>query len=226
MRALSKFLGGVFLAACCTGAQAQGVDIKAALDRILAHPARDERFVVVDDPDSGKFVQFDMRNDEIAIDLPVVALSAAERERATTLFASAGVSGPRTVTDQQPDGREWPLATFQLGFGGDSARAAEFATRVMQEVFLLPRGMVTPAEWARFVAGTVTPRFPGGFTVSQATGQWRSEGGGIVREASNVLVLVHPDDAASERAVREIVAAYKSAFQQEVRVKARACASF
>jgi hypothetical protein len=91
-----------------------------------------------------------------------------------------------------------------------------------------PNGVVTPEEWAEFLRSTVTPRFPQGLTVWQASGQWRSSDGAILREASHVLNLVHPNDEASEKAVLEIVAAYKSRFQQEavLRVKAHACASF
>ena len=91
-----------------------------------------------------------------------------------------------------------------------------------------PTGVVTPEEWAEFLRGTVTPRFPQGLTVWPASGQWRSAEGPIVREASNVLYLVHPNDEPSETAVLEIVAKYKSQFQQDavLRVKAHACASF
>lgn len=89
-------------------------------------------------------------------------------------------------------------------------------------------GTVTAEEWDGFLSGTVTPRFPQGLTVWQASGQWRSADGAILKEASQVIDLVHPDDESSERAVLEIVAAYKSRFQQEavLRVKADACASF
>jgi hypothetical protein len=91
-----------------------------------------------------------------------------------------------------------------------------------------PGGVVTPEEWAQFLGDTVTPRFPQGLTAWQASGQWKSAQGTIAREASHVLNLVHPDDAASEKAIGEIVAAYKSRFRQEsvLRVRGRACASF
>ena len=91
-----------------------------------------------------------------------------------------------------------------------------------------PDGAVTPQAWAEFLGGTVTPRFPQGLTAWQASGQWRSSGGAIVREATHVLDLVHPDDDSSERAVREIVAAYKARFRQEavLRIKTPACASY
>jgi hypothetical protein len=91
-----------------------------------------------------------------------------------------------------------------------------------------PTGVVTAEQWAGFLGSTVTPRFPEGLTVLEASGQWRGADGVIVREGSHVLNLLHADDAASEKAILEIVAAYKSQFQQEavLRVRTRACASF
>ena len=91
-----------------------------------------------------------------------------------------------------------------------------------------PQGVVTPEEWAEFLRNTVTPRFPQGFTVSLASGQWRGADGTIVRETSHVLQLAHPNDTLGEQAVLEIVAAYKMQFQQEalLRVKIPACVSF
>jgi len=78
-----------------------------------------------------------------------------------------------------------------------------------------PSGQVTAEDWSDFLAGTVTPRFPEGLTAWQASGQWLSASGGIVREPSYVLSLVHPANSADELALREIVDAYKSRFQQE-----------
>ena len=91
-----------------------------------------------------------------------------------------------------------------------------------------PSGVVTPAEWAAFLKDTVTPRFPRGFTHWQTSGQWRGADGMIVLEPSYALNIDHPDDAVSDRAVREIMAVYKSRFQQEAIFRARlqACTSF
>lgn len=88
-----------------------------------------------------------------------------------------------------------------------------------------PTGHVTAEDWSDYLAGTVTPRFPAGLTTWQASGQWRSASGGLVKEPSYVLSLVHPADAASESAIREIVDAYKSRFQQEavLRVRSDVC---
>ena len=90
-----------------------------------------------------------------------------------------------------------------------------------------PSGRVTAEEWAQFLGETVTPRFPAGLTAWQASGQWRSASGAVIQEPSYVLSLVHPESAAAEKAVRELVASYKSRFQQEavLRVKANACMS-
>ena len=90
-----------------------------------------------------------------------------------------------------------------------------------------PTGEVTPAEWAEFLADTVTPRFPAGLTVWPPQGQWRDVDGTPVREDSYVLNLVHPADAANERAIAEIVAAYRERFRQQsvLRVRSLACVS-
>jgi len=91
-----------------------------------------------------------------------------------------------------------------------------------------PNGVVTAEDWAGFLKASVTSRFPQGLTVWPASGQWQSAEGEIVREASLVLNLLHPDDERSETAVRAIAAEYKSRFSQDavLRVKSHACASF
>jgi hypothetical protein len=91
-----------------------------------------------------------------------------------------------------------------------------------------PGGVVSSEDWARFLETTVTPRFPQGLTSSRASGQWRDADGEIVREDSHVLQLLHPDDAATEKAIRELIEAYKTQFQQQavLRIRSHTCASF
>jgi hypothetical protein len=88
-------------------------------------------------------------------------------------------------------------------------------------------GTVSEEEWATFLRTVVTPRFPAGLTAWPASGQWRGADGQVVRENSYVLNLLHPADAAAERAIQAIVAEYKSRFAQEavLRVKAGVCTS-
>lgn len=91
-----------------------------------------------------------------------------------------------------------------------------------------PDGTVSAAEWDAFLRDTVTPRFPDGLTVLGAAGQWRGADGVVVREPSYVLEVMHAEDAASERAIREIADAYKARFRQEavMRVTSPACVAF
>jgi hypothetical protein len=91
-----------------------------------------------------------------------------------------------------------------------------------------PGGAVTDEEWARFLAVTVTPRFPQGLTVFEATGQWRGANGKISREPTRVLRVIHPDDENDEKLVSEIIKTYETQFEQEsvLRVRVDACASF
>jgi hypothetical protein len=90
-------------------------------------------------------------------------------------------------------------------------------------------GSVTDADWADFVARDVTPRFPGGFTVFDATGQWLSpESHQVVREATKVIQLVQPVRGTLPDAVRAVAAAYKTRFKQDaVGIVSKAtCAAF
>lgn len=91
-----------------------------------------------------------------------------------------------------------------------------------------PQGFVSKAEWAAFVESSITPKFPKGLTVLAGAGQWQGASGDIVREPSYVLSLIYPDSAAKDRAIAEIIRAYKQRFQQEtvLRVRSRVCVSF
>ncbi|WP_347988823.1 DUF3574 domain-containing protein [Methylomonas sp. AM2-LC] len=90
------------------------------------------------------------------------------------------------------------------------------------------QGRVTKEAWRDFVSDTITPRFPQGFTVLPAQGQWQNAQGQLVQEESYVLFLIHPDDTESKQRISEIVTAYKNQFQQEavLRVQTPACVSF
>lgn len=91
-----------------------------------------------------------------------------------------------------------------------------------------PGGKVGAADWQSFLGGTVTPRFPQGLSVWPAAGQWRNERGVIVSEEAYVLNIVHAGAAEQDRALQDIVGAYKARFQQEavLRVQAEVCVSF
>ena len=80
---------------------------------------------------------------------------------------------------------------------------------------LRPGGVVTDAEWEGFVDDVVVAAFPDGFTTWPAQGAWRGADGRTIREASHMLSVVHPRDAAVEAAITAIIDRYKAGFAQE-----------
>ena len=77
-------------------------------------------------------------------------------------------------------------------------------------------GIVSDDEWQKFVADFVTPRFPDGFTVDDALGQYL-DGKTLVREKSKQLILIYPRKfkTSSNRKIEEIRSAYIKAFDQK-----------
>ncbi len=88
---------------------------------------------------------------------------------------------------------------------------------------------VDDEEWAAFVAAEVTPRFPSGFTVADAQGQWRDSDTQVIgREPSKLLIVALADEAGGRLALEEITEAYKRQFQQQgvLMVLERSCVSY
>lgn len=94
-----------------------------------------------------------------------------------------------------------------------------------------PASTVSDAQWRQFVDQEISPRFPDGLTVLQATGQWRSRPTDghpveIVHEDSRVVVIFHHGPAparsgsnapadSDEAKIEQIRAAYKARFRQD-----------
>jgi Protein of unknown function (DUF3574) len=78
-----------------------------------------------------------------------------------------------------------------------------------------PAGTISEPEWAVFLAETVTPRFPDGLTVFEASGQWRGPGRRLEREPSRVVEIVHDDSPDARRLIDQIVAIYKARHRQQ-----------
>lgn len=78
------------------------------------------------------------------------------------------------------------------------------------------RARVSEADFIGFVAREVSPRFPEGFTVIDAAGQWRDvRRGTIVHEASKIIEIVLPAGEDNRAKIDAIVEAYKLQFQQQ-----------
>lgn len=75
---------------------------------------------------------------------------------------------------------------------------------------------VTDAQWRAFLAREVTPRFPAGLTVYDATGQWRDEKTkALVREPSKIVRVILAQDAQADDKIDAIAAAYIKRFRQD-----------
>ncbi len=82
----------------------------------------------------------------------------------------------------------------------------------------MPGGQrLSPAQWQAFQNAELQPRFPAGFTVSDATGSWRGPDGRITSDPTKVfLVLAPAAQAATARAgLEQAIAVYRRDFQQQ-----------
>lgn len=87
-----------------------------------------------------------------------------------------------------------------------------------------PQGPVSDADWQSFVDTEITPRFPDGLTQLSAQGQWKGSDGRIAKEASRVVVLLHPATADADAKLGQVIQAYKTRFHQESVLRVRQAA--
>ena len=95
----------------------------------------------------------------------------------------------------------------------DSAVLADrlFCGRMMPD-----GGSVSDEEWNAFVRDVVTPRFPLGFTIWSAHGQWRdNKTGETVREPVMIIEIVHPMTRENGVKIEEIADEYRRRFHQD-----------
>jgi len=128
------------------------------------------------------------------------------------------------------------LAACAGHVSGDPVPAASCEsgdTAMVRDVLYLGRnlpdgGEVSDSSWQAFLDEVVTPRFPGGLTVVEATGQWKGQSGQVERERAEVVTVLHAGDAPARRAIAEVAAEYKHRFQQEavLRERTTACTHF
>ena len=106
---------------------------------------------------------------------------------------------PITRRDNAPTAKLGPAHLERLYFGRNIADTA----------------VVSDSAWAVFVRDVITPRFPEGATVWDASGQWRAPNGVLVREPSYVVELLHAVTPDAETRVQGVIDEYKSRFAQQ-----------
>lgn len=88
---------------------------------------------------------------------------------------------------------------------------------------------VSETAFRRFVDEEVTPRFPDGLTILDASGQYRDrERGTLIREPSKLMLITTSDEAENRDKLAAIAEAYKYRFSQQSvgLILKPACASF
>jgi hypothetical protein len=91
------------------------------------------------------------------------------------------------------------------------------------------RQPLTDAEWGEFVAQTIAPNFPDGFTVFDGEGQWRNpQTGQIAGGPTKILLVAAKPEPDLSRRLSAVIDAYKAQFrQQSVGIITRdSCAAF
>lgn len=112
-------------------------------------------------------------------------------------------------------------ALLTVLWSGPVAAAAECAGEAWVESTLyMGRGLadggtVPDAGVQAFVAETIVPAFPDGFTILDARGHWRDgRTGRAVGETTVVLVVAHPPGPEADAALRRIADTYITRFGQ------------
>jgi hypothetical protein len=129
------------------------------------------------------------------------------------------------------------LTLAALAPGGCAPRTIECAPGAnamsVTEMFfgrdIYGKGEVSEAQWTQFVRDTIIPRFPDGFTVLDATGQYLDTArNAAISEKSKIVIIAAGDDAASRAKLGEIAQTYKTRFEQQAvgMITRPACASF
>ena len=99
---------------------------------------------------------------------------------------------------------------------GDPSRPAEAQWLRTELYFSIGRiegntqDVISPAQWQAFLDTEVTPRFPAGFSVYDAYGQWRDQGAKVPeRLATKVIVKLHEDTPQNAERIEAIRLAWK-----------------
>ena len=90
-------------------------------------------------------------------------------------------------------------------------------------------GAASPERFETFQETVIAPALSEGFTVIEAGGYWRSNRlGQTISEPSRIVVRVHDGSASASGALDQIIAAYKSSFDQEsvLRTDTQVCGRF
>lgn len=127
---------------------------------------------------------------------------------AALFLAVAGCASPPPVSVHTKD----PASSTLQGDASRPAQAQWVRTELYFSVGPLEskEGVISPARWREFLDQEVTPRFPDGFSVLDAYGQWRDHGAREPeRLGTKAIVIVHENDARHGNDIEAIRLAWK-----------------
>lgn len=94
-------------------------------------------------------------------------------------------------------------------------QSAQLVVQVFFGQSVREHGLISRRAWERFVADTVTPALPSGFTTYRAAGQWQDPVTRIIgREPTEVLIVAAPDSPAFRSTIVALADAYRRRFDQ------------
>src|SRR5579862_6545413 len=76
------------------------------------------------------------------------------------------------------------------------------------------KGGVSEVEFAKFLDGEVSPRFPQGMTVIDAEGRWTPPPGSMIRSPAKMVMIILPGKADDAKKLDAVRVAYKTRFHQ------------
>ncbi|MCU1774294.1 DUF3574 domain-containing protein [Pseudomonas sp. 13B_3.2_Bac1] len=127
---------------------------------------------------------------------------------AALFVAVAGCASPPAVSVHTKD----PTSSTLQGDATRPAQAQWIRTELYFSVGTVDgkEGAVSPARWREFLDKEVTSRFPDGFTVFDAYGQWRDHGAKEPeRLSTKVIVILHENNPQNAGNIEAIRLAYK-----------------
>ncbi|KPG96612.1 DUF3574 domain-containing protein [Pseudomonas sp. RIT-PI-r] len=127
---------------------------------------------------------------------------------AALFLAVAGCASPPPASVHTHD----PASSTLQGDAARPAQAQWLRTELYFSVGSIDgkEGLVSPARWREFLDKEVTPRFPDGFSVLDAYGQWRDKGAKEPeRLSTKVIVILHENSVQRSRDIEAIRLAYK-----------------
>lgn len=131
----------------------------------------------------------------------------------TTALVLAPIFGPASAADTCPSAGQKQMILIRLYFGERIGG----------------RNFVSSQAWRNFLSDAVTPRFPDGFTVYDAAGQWMNPATRkILREPSKIVEIATVDAGDLAARIDGVANEYRARFHQRSVgiVTTQACASF